>query len=37
MGGLLCFVPFVGAVLAAIPATLVALTQGPTYAASVIL
>jgi predicted PurR-regulated permease PerM len=37
MGGLLCFIPFVGAVLAAIPATLVALTQGPAYAASVIL
>jgi predicted PurR-regulated permease PerM len=36
MGGLLCFIPFVGAVLAAIPATLVALTQGPVYAASVI-
>ncbi len=29
MGGLLCFIPFVGAILAAIPATLVALTQGP--------
>lgn len=37
MGGLLCFIPFVGAVLAAIPATLVALTQGPIYAASVVL
>lgn len=37
MGGLLCFIPFVGAVLAAIPATLVALTQGPIYAASVAL
>ena len=36
MGGLLCFIPFVGAVLAAVPATLVALTQGPIYAASVI-
>ena len=36
MGGLLCFIPFVGAILAAIPATLVALTQGPIYAASVI-
>jgi predicted PurR-regulated permease PerM len=36
MGGLLCFVPFVGAILAAVPATLVALTQGPLYAASVI-
>lgn len=37
MGGLLCFIPFVGAILAAIPATLVALTQGPIYAASVVL
>jgi predicted PurR-regulated permease PerM len=36
MGGLLCFVPYVGAILAAVPATLVALTQGPIYAASVI-
>ena len=36
MGGLLCFIPFVGAILAAIPATLVALTQGPVYAFSVI-
>jgi predicted PurR-regulated permease PerM len=36
MGGLLCFIPFVGAVLATIPATLVALTQGPVYAASVL-
>jgi predicted PurR-regulated permease PerM len=36
MGGLLCFIPFVGAILAAIPATLVALTQGPIYALSVI-
>ncbi len=36
MGGLLCFIPFVGAILAAIPATLVALTQGPVYALSVI-
>ncbi len=36
MGGLLCFVPFVGAILAAVPATLVALTQGPSYAAAVI-
>jgi predicted PurR-regulated permease PerM len=32
MGGLLCFVPYVGAILAAIPAFLVALTQGPVYA-----
>jgi predicted PurR-regulated permease PerM len=37
MGGLLCFIPYVGAVLAAVPATLVALTQGPIYAVSVIL
>jgi predicted PurR-regulated permease PerM len=37
IGGLLCFVPFVGAILAAVPATLVALTHGPIYAASVIL
>ncbi|MCW6512658.1 heavy metal translocating P-type ATPase [Lichenifustis flavocetrariae] len=37
MGGLLCFIPFVGAILAAIPAFLVALTQGPAYAASVLL
>jgi len=35
MGGLLCFMPFVGAILAAIPATLVAMTQGPLYAVSV--
>jgi predicted PurR-regulated permease PerM len=36
MGGLLCFIPFVGAILAAVPATLVALTQGPFEAACVI-
>ncbi len=36
MGGLLCFVPFAGAILAAVPATLVAMTQGPLYAVSVI-
>ena len=36
MGGLLCFIPFVGAILAAIPAILVALTQGPVYAIAVI-
>jgi predicted PurR-regulated permease PerM len=36
MGGLLCFIPYIGAILAAVPATLVALTQGPIYAASVI-
>jgi Ca2+-transporting ATPase len=37
MGGLLCFIPVVGAILAAVPATLVALTQGPLYAGAVIL
>lgn len=37
VGGLLTFIPFVGAVLAAIPATLVALTQGPTQAGMVLL
>src|ERR1039457_4993329 len=37
MGGLLCFIPFVGAILAAVPATLVALTQSPTDAVVVIL
>jgi predicted PurR-regulated permease PerM len=37
MGGLLCFVPFVGAILAAVPATLVALTQNPEAAVSVVL
>jgi predicted PurR-regulated permease PerM len=36
VGGLLTFVPYLGAILAAVPATLVALTQGPTYAVSVI-
>ena len=36
VGGFLCFIPYVGAVLAAVPATLVALTQGPSYALSVI-
>ena len=36
MGGLLCFIPFVGAILAAVPATLVALTQGPIYAVLVV-
>jgi Ca2+-transporting ATPase len=36
MGGLLCFIPFVGAILAAVPATLVALTQGPMYSVAVI-
>ena len=37
VGGLLCFIPFVGSVIAVIPATLVALTQGPLYALSVVL
>jgi len=37
VGGLLTFIPFVGAVLAAVPATLVALTQGPVQALSVVL
>jgi predicted PurR-regulated permease PerM len=37
MGGMLCFIPFVGAILAAVPAALVALTQGPGHAAGVIL
>ena len=37
IGGLLCFIPYVGAILAAVPATLVALTQGPAYAGMVIL
>jgi predicted PurR-regulated permease PerM len=36
VGGLLTFIPYVGAILAAVPATLVALTQGPIYALSVI-
>ena len=34
VGGFLCFIPYVGAVAAAVPATLVALTRGPTYALS---
>jgi predicted PurR-regulated permease PerM len=37
VGGLLTFIPYVGAVLAAVPATFVALTEGPGYAASVVL
>jgi predicted PurR-regulated permease PerM len=37
VGGFLTFIPYVGAVLAAVPATLVALTQGPGYAAAVIM
>jgi predicted PurR-regulated permease PerM len=36
LGGLLTFIPYVGAVLAAVPATLVALTQGPSYALAVV-
>jgi predicted PurR-regulated permease PerM len=34
--GLLCFVPYIGAIVAAIPAVLVALTQSPTQALLVI-
>jgi predicted PurR-regulated permease PerM len=37
VGGLLTFIPYVGAILAAVPATLVALTQGPTQAGVVLL
>lgn len=37
MGGLLCFISFVGVILAVVPVTLVALTQGPVYAGSVAL
>ena len=37
MGGLLSFIPYLGAELAAVPATLVALTQGPTYALYVVI
>ena len=37
VGGLLAFIPYVGPILAAIPATLVALTQGPAQAGMVIL
>ncbi len=36
VGGLLTFIPYVGAILAAVPATLVALTQGPVYALAVV-
>lgn len=36
VGGLLTFIPYVGAVLAAVPATLVAVTQGPYYAVAVV-
>jgi len=37
VGGLLTFIPYVGAILAAVPATLVALTQGPMQAGMVLL
>ena len=37
VGGLLCFIPYAGPILAAIPATLVALTQGPAQAGMVVL
>ena len=37
VGGMLTFIPYVGAVLAAVPATLMALNQGPGYAVSVVL
>ena len=37
VGGLLTFIPFVGAVLAAGPAVLVALTQGPAQVGAVVL
>ena len=36
-GGLLCFVPFVGAILAAVPATLMAFSQSPLEAAYTVL
>lgn len=36
LGGLLCFVPYVGAIVATIPATLVALAQSPLDAAIVL-
>lgn len=36
VGGLMSFVPYVGAVITAVPATLFALTQGPYYALAVI-
>ena len=36
-GGLLCFVPFVGAILAAVPATLMAFSQSPVDAAYTVL
>ncbi|WP_353230531.1 AI-2E family transporter [Novosphingobium sp.] len=37
VGGLLAFIPYAGPILAAIPAVLVALTQGPSQAGMVIL
>jgi len=37
VGGLLTFIPYVGAILAAVPATLVALTQGPAQAGMVLM
>jgi predicted PurR-regulated permease PerM len=37
LGGLLTFIPYIGAVLAAVPASLVALTQGPVYTLMVVL
>ncbi len=36
VGGLLTFIPYVGAILAAVPATLIALTQSPAHAAVVL-
>jgi predicted PurR-regulated permease PerM len=36
VGGLMSFVPYVGAVLTAVPATLFALAQGPYYALAVV-
>jgi predicted PurR-regulated permease PerM len=36
VGGLLSFVPYIGAVIIAVPATLFALAQGPNYAVAVI-
>ena len=36
-GGLLCFVPYVGAILAAVPAVLMAFTQSPADALYVVL
>ena len=36
VGGLMSFVPYLGAVITAVPATLFALTQGPYYALAVI-